>query len=107
MTPTTAILADNLATPQSLITTMLHKNGVIPRFFFGNPILEGFAIIHDGIPYVAINQSLPIDTQLHIAKRELAHILLGHLEEGKSSIFLSEFQKRQADAEVRKGSAAQ
>lgn len=105
MTPNT-ILADTSVYTQKEIVLLLLPHGVTPRFFFGSPILEGFAIITDCTPYVAINQSLCPDVQLHVAKRELAHILLGHLEEGKSSLFLSDFQKLQAEAEVRKGMAA-
>lgn len=100
MTPI-PIVADSAIAVQRQIEALLLQNGVTPRFFFGSPILEGFAIIHDNTPYVAINKNVSPDMQLHVAKRELAHIQLNHLTEGKSSLFLSEFQRYQAEAKAR------
>lgn len=65
---------------QRQIEAFLRQHAVTPRFFFGSPLLEGFAIIHDQIPYVVINKNLSPEIQIHVAKRELAHIQLGHLD---------------------------
>lgn len=86
---------------QRQIEAFLRQHAVTPRFFFGSPLLEGFAIIHDQIPYVVINKNLSPEIQIHVAKRELAHIQLGHLTEGQSSLFLSELQKYQAEIKAK------
>lgn len=86
---------------QRQIESLLWQHDVTPRFFFGSPLLEGFSIIHDQTPYVVINKSLPPEIQLQVAKRELAHIQLGHLTEGQSSLFLSELQKYQAEMKAK------
>ncbi len=87
---------------QREVAALIHHEGATARFFFGDTVLEGFAIIHDSTPYVVINTALPAERQRHVAHRELAHIRLRHLQEGTSSLFLSEFQKHQAEAEARK-----
>ncbi|HAJ4019588.1 TPA: ImmA/IrrE family metallo-endopeptidase [Escherichia coli] len=90
---------------QREVAALIQREGVTARFFFGDVILEGFSIIHDNTPYVVINTALPVERQRHVAHRELAHIRLHHLQEGTSSLFLSDFEKYQAEAEARKGIA--
>lgn len=80
------------------IASFLRENGVSVRFFQGSHNLDGFSLITGNIPYVAINTRRSLATQRYVAQRELSHILLGHLSEGKCSLFLSEAEKRQAAA---------
>lgn len=90
-----------MSSVQGQIEQLLHQQYVSSSFFVGDPFLEGFAIVDNGTPYVVINQVLSPDRQLYVAKRELAHIQLGHLTDGQSSLFLSELQKYEAEAKVR------
>ncbi|MEB8615825.1 hypothetical protein P4G83_28745 [Bacillus cereus] len=79
------------------MVSFLQENGVSVRFFQGSHILDGFSIIHNCMPYVAVNTTLSLATQWQVIQRELSHILLGHLSDGKCSLFLSKLQKRLAE----------
>ncbi|MED1948967.1 MULTISPECIES: hypothetical protein [Brevibacillus] len=79
------------------IASFLQENGVSVRFFKGSHILDGFSIIHHDIQYVAVNTAFPLATQWQVARREFSHLVLGHLSDGKCSLFLSKGQKSQAE----------
>lgn len=101
VTETNAItMHGNLEGNQELIS-LFRKNGVSVRFFQGSHNLDGFSIITGHIPYVVINTRRSLATQRYVAQRELSHILLGHLSEGKCSLFLSDHQRRQAETKAK------
>ena len=83
------------------IASTLQGNGVSVRFFQGSHNLDGFSIITGHIPYVAINTRRSLATQRYVAQRELSHILLGHLSEGKCSLFASDHQRKQAETKAK------
>lgn len=68
------------------LANMLHDNGVVARFYVGNQVIDGFAIVTGGVRYVAIDTSFPREKQQLAAIRELS--LLPLLQEGQSSLFL-------------------
>lgn len=89
MTPNTS-LHQQTNTVQSHFFAVCAKEGVTLRTFQGHGILEGFSIVHDQQPYIVLNVALPISKQIEVFEREMEVLRSGLLEEGKSSLFLSQ-----------------
>ena len=67
------------------VSTLCRSLGVVVKLYSGEEGSDGESAIIAGQPLILVNRNKPVPRQRFTAAHELGHILLGHVEEGRSA----------------------